>query len=138
MTTKKPAPKRTTTRKRRAKKAPPTHAEMSREEYLVSSLGQVESAVTEATGAGSWQAVINGKRLAMQVREDLDDFRKDNASQDISTEEAIKRIRDAIHDWPDELLEHALDVYSTRHDAQVMLIREGDKVRREAGGWHGA
>ena len=128
----KPPAKRSRSRKKQ------THAEMSREEYLVSSLGQVESAVTEATGAGSWQAVINGKRLAMQVREDLDAYRKENATQDISTEEAIKRIRDAIHDWPDELLEHAVDVYSGRHEAQVMLIREGNKVRREAGGWRGA
>ena len=133
---KKPPAKPPTKRSRSRKKQ--THAEMSREEYLVSSLGQVESAVTEATGAGSWQAVINGKRLAMQVREDLDAYRKENATQDISTEEAIKRIRDAIQDWPDELLEHALDVYSERHEAQVMLIREGNKVSREAGGWRGA
>jgi len=112
------------------------HSTFTREEYLVHSLAQIESAVQEATDSQSWQAVVNGKRLAVQLRDELDKHRSENKSVDIDPEEAQQRMMQAMSEWPDEMLEHALDVYAERHEAQIMLIRNNqNKVRRAEGRW---
>ena len=125
---KKPKPKR----RRFSKK----HSTLTREEYLVLSLAQIESAVAEATDSSSWQAVVNGKRLAVQLREELDEHRKTNQTTDLSPEEAEKRMIEAMKDWPDELLERALDIYCDRQKCTFFLSRDGQKpVERIEGGW---
>lgn len=119
-------------RRRHTKK----HSQYSREEYLVHSLAQMEAAVQEATDSNSWQAVVNGKRLAVQLRDELDKYRDEHKSSDVDPEQARQRMLDAMTEWPDEMLEHALDVYAERHEAQIVLVRNNqNKVRRSNGGW---
>lgn len=49
--------------------------EEDREAYLTRKLEEAEDAVATATTDGSWQAAINGQRLAIQIREQLDAVR---------------------------------------------------------------
>lgn len=112
------------------------HSTLGREEYLILSLAQVESAVTEATDSSSWQAVVNGKRLAIQLREDLDKHRETNNTSELSPEETKERMVDAMQSWPDDLLEHAIDLYCVRHDSVFFLSRDGERpIQRTDGGW---
>ena len=60
--------------------APPAESsikrlEEDREAYLLRKLSEAEDAVATATTDGSWQAAINGQRLCIQIREQLDAIR---------------------------------------------------------------
>jgi len=63
--------------------------EEDREAYLTRKLEEAEDAVATATTDGSWQAAINGQRLAIQIREQLD---------------AVKSAPSEIDPWDDDQL----------------------------------
>ena len=70
--------------------------EEDREAYLTRKLTEAEAAVATATTDGSWQAAINGQRLAIQIREQLD---------------AVKSAPSEIDPWDqDQLVEMVLNL----------------------------
>lgn len=125
--------------KKKRRRVSKRHARMDREEYLVNSLVQIEQTVVEATDASSWQAVVNGKRLAVQLRDELDRYRELHNAKPLSPEETIARMKESITGWPEELLEFAIDVFCKRHDARFYLTKnDGPTVERTDEGWKSA
>ncbi len=60
-------------------------AEMTREEYLATELASLHVEIQEAAERGSWQAVINGRRLAGQWHAELVALRAESTPGEISS-----------------------------------------------------
>ena len=84
--------------------------------YLREALQHAESMVTQAEDARSWQAAISGKRLALQVRDELDAaLAKANAPDDSMSDEQLMAIMvQAVAALPAEHLERLEDAISIR------------------------
>jgi flagellar biosynthesis/type III secretory pathway protein FliH len=77
--------------------------EEDREAYLVRKLEEAEEAVATATKDGSWQAAINGQRLAIQIRDQLDAVR--NAPSEVDPFDSDQLV-EMVLNLPGNVLTH--------------------------------
>ncbi len=66
-----------------------TPATMSREEYLCQQLLLLHAEIGEAAERGSWQAVINGRRLASQMHTEIVALRAEQAPGEVTSIEDV-------------------------------------------------
>ncbi len=88
----------------------------TREEYLVAALRQLEAQVEDAEDDQSWNAAVNAKAKALQVRAELDQLRETQAKARM----------------PATVAEHKADVLATVHQLRVGATTAGSYVAAAA------
>jgi hypothetical protein len=106
--------------------APSASVDASTIAYLRASLVQLEQAVVDATEAGSWTAVSNLKKAALEVRRTLDTETAKASSPDdsMSDEQLIGVIVDAVASLPPQHLERIEDAISLRRTGKVVRLAQ--------------
>jgi hypothetical protein len=94
--------------------------------YLREALQHAESMVTQAEEARSWQAAISGKRLALQVRDELDAALAKAAAPDdsMSDEQLLAIMVQAVSSIPAQHLERLEDAIAIRRGASPVRLVE--------------
>ncbi len=97
-----------------------------------------EAFQSAAMGAGSFGAAAQFGRLLLTIDRRIADLRTAQHQPEVlSVEQERDRVREdqSAPEYPDELLEHAMDVYAARHGARLVLVRDGERMARADGGW---
>jgi hypothetical protein len=85
----------------------PAHpADQTEEDYLRSSLLAIHAEIEEMSKAGSWQAAMAGRRLALTYRKELDDLKREQPADFEPTE--VDDIIPELLLLPDAVFSHPL------------------------------
>lgn len=104
-------------------------------EYLEGSVAQAESMVLQATAAGSWQAAIAGKRLAIEARRELEQASATrpmfaDPTETMSDEQLVAQLVESVAGWPDSVLEAIEDrILALRTGKPVLQVVKGGGER---------
>jgi len=89
---------------------------------------EIRQANKAALAAGSFQGYMAGKRVERSLIGDLALALSDGARdpvEDLDSEGFKAELREAMGDWPDALLEMAIQVYEQRHAVKLLGLLEG-------------